>query len=365
MPRERLHLFRIDEPILGYRVEHGVFDNHEYGRNSGMTRVRSGLAGKNWAMRMANQQVVRFALMALLTSGLLACRSTSTPKAGVLGPGSRTSAKAAYDAGDYVECARIYAVLAESSPRMVRRRHLVNRAGCLARAGAPDRAFEALEAAVDSGLATIQPLEKDGDLASLREDDRWTGLVASVKKAAARRDRSLTDPDLRTALLKRQREDQAALMKAYVDKQTKGDPDAVAAAKAMTARNTAWIKDVVTRLGWPHHGMVGEDGAHAAWLLVQHADEDPTFQAKCLALMAALVEREQVSEIDYAYLYDRVAVAQSRPQRYGTQFDETRRPRPIEDPDNVDARRIRIGLSTLAEYEQMMTEMYGPPPAQP
>ena len=54
---------------------------------------------------------------------------------------------------------------------------------------------------------------------------------------------------------------------------------------SVDADNLAWLKRVVTEVGWPGRSAVGEDGAHAAWLLVQHADRDPAFQRKCLELV--------------------------------------------------------------------------------
>jgi hypothetical protein len=51
------------------------------------------------------------------------------------------------------------------------------------------------------------------------------------------------------------------------------------------ADNLAWLKEVVAEVGWPGQSMVGEDGAHAAWLLAQHADQDPAFQRRCLELL--------------------------------------------------------------------------------
>ncbi len=54
-----------------------------------------------------------------------------------------------------------------------------------------------------------------------------------------------------------------------------------------------------------------------------------------------------------AYLEDRIAFFERRPQRYGTQFDWDERgmlsPWPIEDPDGVDARRAAVGLPPLAD----------------
>jgi len=116
--------------------------------------------------------------------------------------------------------------------------------------------------------------------------------------------------------------------------------------------NTDWLKGEVDRSGWPTIAAVGEAAAEAAWLLVQHADDDPAFQARVLRLMAPLAERGQVSKHDYALLYDRVTMKVAGHQRYGTQF-ECRggrfQPRPLEDPARVEQWRKTAGLGTLAE----------------
>ncbi|MEZ4358709.1 MAG: DUF6624 domain-containing protein [Kofleriaceae bacterium] len=271
------------------------------------------------------------------------------------------AAMAAYDAGDFAECARIFGALATDMPRNIRRQRRYQQACCLTRAGAIDDAFQVLGLAVDEGLQKSY-VETDTDFTAAHADPRWPRLLAALDQAEAERRKALTHPALHDELLARAEVDQAAVMKAFVDEATKGDPALAAAAAATTRDNTAWLRRVVAEHGWPTHAMVGEDGAHSAWLLVQHADADPAFQAECLAKMEPLLRSEQASEVDYAYLYDRVAVAEHRPQRYGTQFDEHRQPRPIEEPDGVDARRARIGLPTMAEYTQQMIKMYGPPP---
>ena len=62
---------------------------------------------------------------------------------------------------------------------------------------------------------------------------------------------------------------------------------------------------------------------------------------------------------NYAYLHDRIAAAEKRKQRYGTQF-EGLEPMPIEDEANVDARRREVGLEPMSELRRQMREMYGP-----
>lgn len=127
-------------------------------------------------------------------------------------------------------------------------------------------------------------------------------------------------------------------------------------------RHTERLCQIVDSYGWPGKSMVGENGAHAAWLLVQHADRAPDFQARCLKLMSAAGIGE-VDVTDLAYLTDRVRVNAGQPQVYGTQFwtDENGKfgPRLLEDEYAVDERRTEVGLGPLAEYRQQMLKIYG------
>lgn len=125
------------------------------------------------------------------------------------------------------------------------------------------------------------------------------------------------------------------------------------------ADNTAWLKDLVTRHGWPTRSRVGEKGAGDAWLLVQHADHDVDFQEHCLALLEAAAALGQADPRNLAYLADRVALHRGRPQRYGTQFVEEDRksvPYQLEDPARVDKWRAEVGLGPLAEYAERLNK---------
>lgn len=117
-------------------------------------------------------------------------------------------------------------------------------------------------------------------------------------------------------------------------------------------KNRARLKEVVDKHGWPGKTLVGKDGAHAAWILVQHADGDAAFQKRCLALMKA-TPKGDVEPKDIAYLTDRVLVGEKKQQVYGTQLQGqggTFKPLPIKDEANVDKRRVEVGLPPLAEY---------------
>jgi hypothetical protein len=125
--------------------------------------------------------------------------------------------------------------------------------------------------------------------------------------------------------------------------------------QAVDHRNTARMKELVEKHGWPTWSMVADDGTRCAWLLVQHGDHAPAFQRKCLELMRPYKKNDEVFLIDLAYLTDRVLVNEGREQVYGTQFhvaDGKQQPRPIRDAENVDKRRKAVGMSTLKEYTE-------------
>jgi len=118
-------------------------------------------------------------------------------------------------------------------------------------------------------------------------------------------------------------------------------------------RNARDLLAIVREHGWPGRTLVGEEAMHAAWLVLQHAIGEPGVQRGCLPILRAAVERGEATPAQVAYLEDRIAFFERRPQRYGTQFDWDERgmlsPWPIEDPEGVDARRAAVGLPPLAD----------------
>lgn len=174
-----------------------------------------------------------------------------------------------------------------------------------------------------------------------------------------------TEPALRRELLARVETDQAARM-ALIPLMSGGKalaPDHPALKRLSEAddANRAWLKKVVEAGGWPGASRVGPDGAHAAWLLVQHADADRPFQKTCLDLLRPAVAAGEADGQDLAYLTDRVLVGEGKPQVYGTQLktvDGKLVPSEIGDAAGVDERRKAVGLGPLAEYVRQAGEFY-------
>lgn len=117
-------------------------------------------------------------------------------------------------------------------------------------------------------------------------------------------------------------------------------------------RNARQLDAVLDRDGWPGRARVGEEAAKAAWLIAQHSIAWPSFMRKCLSLLEQAAEIGEVPRWQPAYLIDRIRTLEGRQQVYGTQFDWDANgeisPYPIKDADNVDARRVAVGLRPLA-----------------
>ncbi len=164
------------------------------------------------------------------------------------------------------------------------------------------------------------------------------------------------DEELRAELLAMMAEDQAVRTGVAPPGDDRTPEELAAAWNSVDRANADRMEEILDEHGWPGWSLVGEDGALAAWVLIQHADLRLELQKRGLALMEAAVAANDADPGDLAYLIDRVRVAEDLPQVYGTQIggaDEDGNPTPrtpIEDPENVDARRAAVGLGTLEEY---------------
>jgi hypothetical protein len=53
--------------------------------------------------------------------------------------------------------------------------------------------------------------------------------------------------------------------------------------------NTDRLRAITAEHGWPGRALVGEEGAEAAWLIAQHADQQLDFAPTCLMTSSASV----------------------------------------------------------------------------
>lgn len=130
--------------------------------------------------------------------------------------------------------------------------------------------------------------------------------------------------------------------------------------EAIDRQNTARLKYLISKCGWPRRDELGNDAAKTAWLIVQHADDDVNFQSSILKIMKRSHTKGDADSDKLALLEDRVAGARDKPQIYGTQFRVVApcglEPLPMRDPKNVDARRAALGLGPLEDYRKQVAE---------
>lgn len=92
------------------------------------------------------------------------------------------------------------------------------------------------------------------------------------------------------------------------------------ALKKLHAQNGAALKEMISRCGFPTLKNAGAEVFSAAWRIVQHNIGDPAFMKSCFSLFGRY-SYEEIPLKERAYLEDRIAFYERRPQRFGTQFD--------------------------------------------
>ncbi|WP_404949025.1 hypothetical protein HFP70_35170 [Streptomyces sp. ARC14] len=131
--------------------------------------------------------------------------------------------------------------------------------------------------------------------------------------------------------------------------------------------NGAFLRRIVGEYGWPVAGLVGEDGAAAAFQLALHADTYVIVQQLSARAMHLAVQAGTASIRQWAHLHDRCLRRTGVPQLFGTQYvmgaDGPVR-EPVREPAALDERRAGIGLPPAAEVlDRLRQRLSGPPPS--
>jgi hypothetical protein len=161
---------------------------------------------------------------------------------------------------------------------------------------------------------------------------------------------TMQKPELHRELLEMRAEDQR-VRKELMDAGELGGAY-VPRMEAVHVRNAQRLRELIQQHGWPDEEAAGKDGAEAAWFIVQHAVGDPALQRDSLRLLRAAAEQGRVPRWHVAYLEDRVAMHEGRPQRYGTQWmddpvDGRVRPWTLADPEQVNTLRAEMGMQPM------------------
>lgn len=125
-------------------------------------------------------------------------------------------------------------------------------------------------------------------------------------------------------------------------------------------RHISELKKIYSRIGYPTIDKVGKESSAHFFTLVQHADADVDFQARMLLEIEGELNEGSVASKDFAFLKDRVSLAQHGYQIFGTQLDYNTNigqafPKKIQDSTRVNERRRKLGLNLLEEYLNEVT----------
>jgi hypothetical protein len=115
--------------------------------------------------------------------------------------------------------------------------------------------------------------------------------------------------------------------------------------------------------GWFTSDRYGQEAAEAAWSVIQHAIKQPSLMKDALARMAPAASAGLVNPDDFGKLTDRIAMLESKPQTYGTQFvcvDHHWEVYSLIDPKHVDERRRALGMIETQEHVAAIVATYPP-----
>lgn len=161
-----------------------------------------------------------------------------------------------------------------------------------------------------------------------------------------------TLPAVREELLRLGEMDQAA-RREPVGMGAEQDKELMKRMSEIDAYTLPRIRAIFDRYGMPSSRQVGRAASHSAFLLIQHAVDDPALMRGSVAGVLSLYKKGQLPAIDYALLADRVdCVLDKRPQQFGTQGTRNRKSHwycPIASPATVNARRATLNMLPLSD----------------
>ncbi|MDR1199818.1 MAG: hypothetical protein LBK94_12545 [Prevotellaceae bacterium] len=196
----------------------------------------------------------------------------------------------------------------------------------------------------------------DADLSSLHPDERWNFIIDIVKgnyEKTGKLDRALSaklDSIYREDRLYRLEIDE---MEQKYGRNSKEVQELFSIMNKKNADNVVEVTKILDKRGWLGPDIIGERGSKTLFLVMQRADVQT--QENYFHVMEKAVQKGDADPADLALLEDRIALKQGKPQIYGSQIGIDIKTGkyyviPIEDPYNVDERRIKVGLGKYKDY---------------
>jgi len=269
-----------------------------------------------------------------------------------------SQAQTLYHEKDYRNAALSYSKLFYAFPALIQQIDRINASCSWTRINEPDSAFNQLFLlSKNEAFHNFNLLNLTLDLRQLQEDQRWNTLIDIIKK-----NRTKQFPGLNYSLVE-------ILDTVYLKDQTfRWELNEIEKRHGWQSeemkklwknivqndlQNQAIITEILDKHGWLGLDSIGIEGNATLFLVIQHADIKT--QEKYLPMMRDAVPKGDASGSSLALLEDRIALRQGKKQIYGSQIsrdDETGKYyiMPLEDPENVDMRRKKVGLGPIRDY---------------
>lgn len=266
-----------------------------------------------------------------------------------------------YRLKDYKNAALTYSKAFKSIGWIGTHKDRYNAACSWALAGVADSAFFQLDKiATKTNYIKYRNITADPALFSLHQDKRWEPLLKIIKQNNDKADDA--EAKLNKPLIARLdtifKEDQNCRIQLDTIAEKYGWESTqmkthLKLINKIDSINLIKVKQILGEYGWLGADVIGANGNLTLFLVIQHADL--ATQEKYLPTMREAVKNGKASTYNLALLEDRVALRQGKKQIYGSQVGRDKETGnyyilPLEDPDNVDRRRAKVGLRPLSQY---------------
>lgn len=264
-------------------------------------------------------------------------------------------ADSCYEAKNYKLSTSLFEKAFKSKPES--KKNFYNASCAASLANDKKNSLKWLEIAVNNGFNSVDHIKSDTDLDNVRKEKKFKKIINNLEESIALIEANYDKP-LQKELIEIFKEDQDIRNKYVVAQKTYGyeSKEVDSLGKIMLLKDSLNLIKVVKILdekGWVGKDKVGQQANTTLFLVIQHSDLK--VQQKYLPMMREAAKKGNADAGSLALLEDRIALREGRKQIYGSQIGtnpvtKTKYVLPLEDPDNVDKRRIEVGLGTLADY---------------
>ena len=260
-----------------------------------------------------------------------------------------------YDSGEFKKSGQRFFNAFRENPKDVAVEDWYFAACSWALAGYPDSAFLCLDSVAARRYTFYYSLATDTDLYTLYKDGRWKLFLNRIKQ-----NKDVIESNLDTKLvdqldtiLKDDQGDRRQLERLLKKKGNYSDEISKVNQRILLkdSINLRKVRMILDERGWLGPKDVGQRGASALFLVIQHSDL--ATQEKYLPLLEEAVHKGNAKGSELALLVDRIEMRNNRPQIYGSQVifsNGVNTVYKIKDEANVNKRRAAMGMEPLEKY---------------